>query len=153
MHAAQCLAVDRRARDQYSLAHHRFILFLPVDVFDGADKGSNGLRVVFSANDVEFVAYMEQSVAVGYAHMAIMKDACTHKITVQEVVHLHHGLALKIRVANLQCHDVRFHGCVLSLLFIQFLLFLVQTHMAQIPHGNGGSDDAQHTKGIGTGIT
>ena len=147
------LAVHRRTGHQHALAHQWLVLLLPVNLYLRTDEGDDGLRIGLGANHIELVADMEDSVAVGKAHMSVVQNARANEVAVQEVVHLHQRLALQIGIRYLHVHLMGLHVGVLAFKPFQVLFFFLQTNPADIAHGNRGTDDAHHTERIGTGIT
>ena len=153
MHLSQSLSVDRRTGNEYSLAYHRFILFIPVNFNLRSDESVDRLGIILCTNDEEQVSHMESAFACRNRHVAFMKYACTYKIPVEEFMNLFYRAVFKIRVGDLEVHHVRFHRCILNFLLFQLLFFTFKLHPADISDGDSSANNTEHAKRVCAGIS
>ena len=85
--------------------------------------------------------------------MSVVKQSRAYEVTVEEVVNLKDGATGKIGVGHLQVHLMRFYVSVLCVSLFKILLLLVERDAADESQCDSGTDDTEHTKRIGTGIS
>ena len=152
VHLSESLAVHRRLRDEDVLAHHRHVLLLPFHALLRADEDADGLGIVLSTSDEHLVALADDGVAVGDADVSVLQDAAADEVASQELTHLKNRPACEVGVLHHERHAVRRGMRIGSQLLFYLPLLVLQADAAQETKGKGCSDNAQHAKGIGTGI-
>ncbi|CDD48403.1 uncharacterized protein BN800_01404 [Bacteroides sp. CAG:875] len=153
---SQGFSVDVRLCHQYTTGNHRFVLLIggiPILFNFRTDESHDSFRIIFGTYQKHAVAQTKHRTGIRRNHVSVLDDACTHKITRQEILYLRQCLAAQSLVLHLQGDGVRLHVGICLLFFLDFLTVLLHIYPADITDDDHGKNNTHYAQRISAGIS
>ena len=153
MKLTKLLAIHFGLCNQNTARYHRSILLFPVYFNLRTNERNDSFGIIFGTNHKQLVADVENSITVRNAHMSVLKNTRTYKVTSHKVFHLKQGLSRQCLIMHFKMHHSGGQMRIGRLFLGNSLLFFLQIDTANVANGNDGADNTQHTKRISTSIS
>ena len=124
----------------------------PLDAFHlTANKSCNAWSIVFSADNTQLVSYIKYGILIRTVQISIVLDARNDEVTTRKTLYLQQLLAVYCLIAHFEVERMRLFAGILKP--FQVFLLILDVNLKQLFDKQYGTNDANHTQGIGTSIT
>ena len=100
-----------------------------------------------------FVTHLKDCILKRCGQLTVVEEVCADHIAVEEVRDFLQRTSSDVGVSHLQRHSVWFGMWIFFLSLVELFFLFLEIGASDVADGDGGTDDAEHSERISTGVT